>query len=89
MDAPKQEPGLSKEQKRQLNLIAELPKLESFVVWREQFCLPVLKQLRDRLRSPKDLSDIELRASIMHLNSLEALFETLFDNASFILEEEE
>lgn len=82
------EPTLTDEEKRQLTLLTTLPQNEAFVVWRDMFCKPVVTQIRAKLKHPAELSDIDLRATVMHLNSLEGLFDDIFDQAKFLTREE-
>lgn len=79
---------LSDEDKRNLRLIASLPQNEAFNIWKKTYCADILSQLENKLKNPSALSDIELRASVMHYNSVKFLLEDIFDQAKFLTKEE-
>lgn len=73
------------ENKRQLQLLEQLSKNESFIIWRNLVATPRIYQLEEVLKKSDDLPEAILRGSLKHYFSMKDLFLDIFDQTSVAL----
>jgi hypothetical protein len=66
--------------KKQLQLLKKLNYNEEFILWRDQIVKPMIDALEVELSNPLELTEANLKAKLMHLNSLKHYFYRLFDS---------
>lgn len=76
MDNETQEP-----RSRELELLVKLSRTAEFQLWRDLVAKPIVQQLEADLANPLDLTEANLKAKVMHLNTVKGLFYHLFDQA--------
>jgi hypothetical protein len=64
---------------KQIQLLRQLGSMPQFQEWRTLVVNPVIQQLRDDLYDPLKFSEAELKAKVLHLNTVEYLFKGIFD----------
>jgi hypothetical protein len=64
---------------RQVSLLNKLGQLEEFRIWKELVVKDNLAALKRELANPLELSEANLKAKLLQLNSLEYFFDEIFN----------
>lgn len=67
------------EEKEQLDLLVKLGRTEEFQLWRDLVVKPSIEALEAELANPMELTEANLKAKVMHLNSLKYFFNGMFE----------
>jgi hypothetical protein len=81
--------GIGPKEKQTLELLVKLSRLEEFRSWVKDLVEPTIAQLEAELAKPLQYSEIDLKAKLLHLNSLKYLFKDVFTQSRQVLEDEE
>lgn len=67
------------EYERQIALLRKLNRFEEFQLWRDLIVKPIIEQIEGELLRPCELDEANLKAKLMHLNSMKHTFYTIFE----------
>ena len=80
---------MDKQTEKELKLLEQLNHHEPFQAWKNLVVEPVMRQLKLELQDPLKFNEADLKAKLMHLNSLENFFEGVFEQAKALLKTEQ